>query len=717
MVQRRGTDVEAQADNSIVHCNGGCSNVFHKSTAPGPLRAIIIGGGIGGLSAAIALRQAGHRVIVLEQGNAEAQAGAPIHLQPNSNGIVRRFGLKPELSGAREVTRSTEYTTDGALTRSVDLVQSNKKWQHPWQIVPRDRLHAELCKTATAEQGEGQPVDLRYSSRVISIDPEHASATLSTGEVVQGDVLIGADGISSEARKVLPGAASVTPAPSVENTLRFLVSKSEALEDPTTRKFAQEDGEIMKWLGLDICLVAYPCRSDGLLEFECLQRTAKPKITVDDVYTKGEEALLKTCADSDDAFQALLAKAEPESITDWPLLAMAKLATWTSDKLAVLGDAAHPCGLYQGFGTGQAIEDAAALAVVLSSGTKPEEVEERLKLYEMCRYERAHRVQEYARMAGSRMGGQDTAEDFTNYLFCHDEFDSATKKFDEWRWAKDPRLYWRMPTAFGPAPGPRQALYTNQPQPARHSTFTTASIRFKTSRTFLQNLFPTSSFTFKDPGSVAYASFSQTTLDRMEWLGGSGYRHFGLYIHGVRYTKQDGTTIDGTYLPLLFENLTDPIISGRDELGFPKIYCAIDVRRREDSYHVRTSWQDATFGRFNLDELESSDPSTLAKPDGRDYGTLTYKYIPAVGEPGKADAAYAVVVPHAETAKQMPSTVTGIWESKRPFFEFDDLTPTDLPTLHHIVSTLKKIPIYEYAGGKVVEGLGVPDVSSARRIE
>lgn len=309
--------------------------------------------------------------------------------------------------------------------------------------------------------------------------------------------------------------------------------------------------------------------------------------------------------------------------------------------------------------------------------------------------------------------------EYTNYNMGHDEFDSATKVFDEWRWARDPEIYWRMPISFGPSPGPRQALYTNKPQPARHSTFTTASIKFKTSRTFLQNLFPTKAFTFKSPGTVAYASFSQTTLGKMEWLGGSGYRHFGLYLHGVEYKKQDGTSINGTYMPLLFESLTDPIVSGRDELGMPKVFCDVDVRRRRDSYRVRTSWQGSMFGKFNLDELESADPETEAGTIGgeADYGILTYKYSPAVGERGKADAAYAVVVPHAEESKVVASKVEAVWKSKKPNFSFDSLTQQDLPTLHHIVSKLAQIPVYEYISGKVVEGCGVPDVSAARRVE
>ena len=268
-------------------------------------------------------------------------------------------------------------------------------------------------------------------------------------------------------------------------------------------------------------------------------------------------------------------------------------------------------------------------------------------------------------------------------------------------------------------PGPRQALYTCKAQRARHSTFTTASIKFKTSRTFLQNLFPTGSFSFKSPGTVAYASLSQTTLGKMDWLGGSGYNHFGLYLHNVEYKKRDGTTIIGTYLPLLFESLADPIVSGREELGMPKLFCDIDVRRRERDYSVYAGWKGVTFATLNLQELEESDPKAEAGTIGgeADYGILAYKYIPAVGERGKADAAYAVVVPHHEESMVVPSQVQKVLWTKNASFNFANLDAGDLPTLHHIITKLKQIPVYEYLHGKVVEGVGVPDVSSARRIE
>jgi acetoacetate decarboxylase len=309
---------------------------------------------------------------------------------------------------------------------------------------------------------------------------------------------------------------------------------------------------------------------------------------------------------------------------------------------------------------------------------------------------------------------------YTNYNFGHDEIDYSANIFKRWKWKQKPDLYWRMPIAFGPFPGPRQDANGRRPLadgPSRQ--FTTASIKFKTSRTFLESILPTSQFSFKSRDTVATASFSVTRLNKMAWLGGEGYAHFGLYVHGVQYTKRDGSTVAGTYLPVLFESLTDPITSGREELGMPKLFCDIEMHNRANSCRVTASWRGATFAEIALQDLKEDDAQTEHGTIGgeADYGILTYRYIPAVGEPGKADAEYACVVPHEEESKVQKSTVKAVARSTKATVKIDALDWDALPTLHHVSAVLAEIPIYEVVSAKVVEGVGVPDVISCKRIE
>ncbi len=84
---------------------------------------------------------------------------------------------------------------------------------------------------------------------------------------------------------------------------------------------------------------------------------------------------------------------------------------------------------------------------------------------------------------------------YTNYNFGHDEIDHASNIFKRWKWAKKPSMYWRMPTAFGPFPGPRQDAYGRRrlaDGPLR--SFTTVSVKFQTSRTFLDTILPSAQF-------------------------------------------------------------------------------------------------------------------------------------------------------------------------------------------------------------------------------
>lgn len=321
---------------------------------------------------------------------------------------------------------------------------------------------------------------------------------------------------------------------------------------------------------------------------------------------------------------------------------------------------------------------------------------------------------------------------YTDQNFGHDEIDNSANIFKRWKWSQKPNMYWRMPTGFGPFPGPRQDAYGRALQEGLQRTFSTVSVKFKTSRTYLETLFPTAQFRFKKRDTVCQASLSTTELGNMQWLGGKGYRHLGLYIHGVEYVKKDGGTLAGTHLAVLFESLTDPIVSGREELGMPKLFCDIDIdRSRPGAVRVAASFRGAEFIDLRLAGLREDDPSTEAGTIGgeADYGILVHRYVPAVGQPGRADAEYAVVVPHGE--EEVKATVRkvlrpapsardqsgGSEAGASVNIQIQGLDWTRLPTLHHVAKALEDMPIYEVVSAKVVEGTGVPDVSAARRIE
>lgn len=97
---------------------------------------------------------------------------------------------------------------------------------------------------------------------------------------------------------------------------------------------------------------------------------------------------------------AILDKADDEKLKAWNLLDMKKMPNLAIGRLAVIGDAAHPFLPYQGQGGSQAVEDAVSIATLLPMGTPSSAVLERLQLYEQCRYERAHNIQEFTRLVG-----------------------------------------------------------------------------------------------------------------------------------------------------------------------------------------------------------------------------------------------------------------------------------------------------------------------------
>lgn len=258
--------------------------------------------------------------------------------------------------------------------------------------------------------------------------------------------------------------------------------------------------------------------------------------------------------------------------------------------------------------------------------------------------------------------------------------------------------------AFGPMPGPRQD-FEGHPRNGQLARFVSTSIKIKTSRTVLQSLLPIGKgWSFASPATVATCSFTQMTYSNLDWLAGGGYSWLGLYIDGVVCPGGKGV-----YLPVLFENLADPIVSGREELGMPKVYSEIDVKRNGSSSTIKASWRRHEWCAVEVDDLEEG----VVKSEGGGEGLIFQRHIPAVGGKG-VDADHPVFVPFKDATTK--PKVERVWRGSSAKIAFDAGDWHRLPTLHHIVERLAEIPVYQVLETKVEEGTGVDDVAAAIRI-
>jgi 3-hydroxybenzoate 6-monooxygenase len=350
-----------------------------------PLPVLIAGGGIGGLSTAIALARAGFDATVLERSAFTEQSGAGIQLGPNATRILRALGVLDVLA-PQAFRPEAVWLFDGVSGRRLATVPlgaaAEQRYGAPYLTLHRADLHAGLRAAADAQS----PVSLTSGFDVSGIEANDAvTVTNLDGTTMEGSSLIGADGLWSRVRTwIAPDAALSFTGDTAYRTLL----QREDLPGP----FAEPI--VGLWLGPGAHLVHYPVRAGAALNVVAVteggQKTQGWNRTADTARLLS--GFTRWCKES----KSLLESAGRWRA--WSLFSLSALPHWSRGAVTLLGDAGHPVLPYLAQGAGLAIEDAAALAKCLSAAR--DVPSSAFRTYEALRRPRAARLQSTARRFG-----------------------------------------------------------------------------------------------------------------------------------------------------------------------------------------------------------------------------------------------------------------------------------------------------------------------------
>ena len=267
-----------------------------------------------------------------------------------------------------------------------------------------------------------------------------------------------------------------------------------------------------------------------------------------------------------------------------------------------------------------------------------------------------------------------------------------------------------MPTVFGPAGGPRQAPNHLD---WRHgpTKFSRYVVGFVGRDDQIRALLPAGLELRGEP--IVQIQFF--TLTEIPWLAGRGYNILSMLIP-VRHAATSGEVVDGQFQAVIWENMGDPIVTGREQLGHAKLYAQLPPPRQwNGKTHIRASWEGFTFAELELSCDATPTPelvSTIKEAAGA--GLISHKYVPRTGDWNVADADYLTLtpLPGASNLGDPPSppsvkTGTGSVRFNRPEWQ-------DMPTQYHIIQQLAALEQREPIGALIMEGWTYADAYDQR---
>jgi salicylate hydroxylase len=362
-------------------------------------RVAIIGGGIGGLTAANALSRAGIEVMVYEAAAELKEIGAGVALHPNAMKVLRAIGVEENVR--RVAGRSQWQVMRNWKTGRIIGKTSRQQQVASFGIQGATVHRADLLDVLAGALPAGL-VTLGRRCTQVWPDGDVAVARFADGSEIEADVIVGADGIHSPVRASLfgPDTPRFTGKICYRSVIRAAAvrgarPRAEGAQGPRAEGAQGLSAEGAQWFGPHGTIVLYPLRGEELINVVCHYDDDGYRHESWIAECNGEE-VLERYAGWHESLLRLFAAAD--TWYKWALYDRDPIPRWTRGRVTVLGDAAHPMLPYLGQGACQAIEDGAVLATALSA--EAADPLTGLARYERTRRPRASRVVLAARDRG-----------------------------------------------------------------------------------------------------------------------------------------------------------------------------------------------------------------------------------------------------------------------------------------------------------------------------
>jgi hypothetical protein len=268
-----------------------------------------------------------------------------------------------------------------------------------------------------------------------------------------------------------------------------------------------------------------------------------------------------------------------------------------------------------------------------------------------------------------------------------------------------------MPTNFS-SPKLTDRLLAKIPRPeipsggGQHDV-TAITVSFLTNKDQLEEFLPDRMEVSGEP--VLTVSF--VVLDRLDWLGGHGYNLITVSLPAAFNGEKD--QVIGSFLPVVWENMCEPIIAGRELLGWSKIFADIPMPRiTAQEAKASAGWKGFQFLDIEIKNLEPVPVETLQAGGGQaGDGTMHFRYFPKPGINNEADVACVTL---CEPAPDQPVKLKELRMGEGTVRFHASGSWQQLPTMLHIVNALADLEIKEFRGGFLSKseggGPGVPRV-------